>query len=457
MNTRINILLIIGIVSLNCISCDNLIEPDQPTNQISSDDVYNNVSTADAVLSNLYMELQYNSVISGGTRGYGALLGNYADDLDNYMAASQTAYLDIYNTQILPTNTVVKTVWTNAYKEIYICNALIEGVTKSISIKEDDKKRIIGEAILVRSLIHLNLSQVFGDIPYVITTDYTINQNIGKLSSEQIINNVINDLEFAKSNLKNDYRNTERIYPNRYAALVLLCKAYILKSDWEKARQNAEEIIGSPLYQVNTDLNITFRKDGKNVIWQLKPLKAGDATAEAQLYFLSAAPQNYALSNELVNTFNVNDQRRNLWMKKIVSGTVTYYGNSKYKNTTANTNEYSVIFRLEEVYCMMAEILARQNKVAESVPYINAIRYRAGLTNLPVTITKDQLLNEILAEKRREFFAEGGIRFFDLKRFGRLGDLLIKKPNWKEFRSIWPLPQSEILLNPNLNPQNFGY
>lgn len=238
---------------------------------------------------------------------------------------------------------------------------------------------------------------------------------------------------------------------------MLLSQAYMLKENWEKARQYAEEILISPLYQINTDLNLTFRKEGKHILWQLKPLKAGDATAEAQLYFLSGTPQNYALSNDLLGLFGTGDLRKDLWIKKVVSGNTTYYGSYKYKNTVSNATEYSIVFRIEEVFCMMAEILARQNRVADAVPYINSVRTRVGLSALSMAISKDQLLNEILSEKRREFFSEGGIRFFDLKRFNRLEDLKTIKPNWNDFRKVWPLPQSEILLNPNLNPQNTGY
>jgi len=50
-----------------------------------------------------------------------------------------------------------------------------------------------------------------------------------------------------------------------------------------------------------------------------------------------------------------------------------------------------------------------------------------------------------------------GNRFFTLKRLGKLDGLLPVKPNWKTFYRNWPLPQNELLLNPNLNPQNEGY
>ncbi|WP_228426441.1 RagB/SusD family nutrient uptake outer membrane protein [Chryseobacterium carnipullorum] len=52
---------------------------------------------------------------------------------------------------------------------------------------------------------------------------------------------------------------------------------------------------------------------------------------------------------------------------------------------------------------------------------------------------------------------EHGIRFFDLKRWGLLDQLIPVKTNWKSYHAQWPIPQKELLLNPNLNPQNTGY
>ncbi|MFC3158069.1 RagB/SusD family nutrient uptake outer membrane protein [Chryseobacterium arachidis] len=129
----------------------------------------------------------------------------------------------------------------------------------------------------------------------------------------------------------------------------------------------------------------------------------------------------------------------------------------KYKLRSANTLEYSVVFRLEEVYLLLAESLTQQNNIADAVPFVNKIRQRAGLPVLNAGITKDVLLTEILNENRREFFTEMGHRFLDLKRNEQLNQLASAKPNWKEFHKLWPIPQKELLLNSKLNPQNTGY
>lgn len=144
-------------------------------------------------------------------------------------------------------------------------------------------------------------------------------------------------------------------------------------------------------------------------------------------------------------------------MSEVKVGGNTWYRADKYKVRSGNTTEFSIVFRLEEVYLLLAEALAQQDKITEALPYINATRMRAKLDALSQPISKNILLNEILLELRKEFFTETGHRFFDLKRLNRLGDLTHTKPNWKNFHQLWPLPEKELLLNPNLNPQNNGY
>ena len=146
-------------------------------------------------------------------------------------------------------------------------------------------------------------------------------------------------------------------------------------------------------------------------------------------------------------------------MSPVVFNQNTYYRLEKYKNRIPgdNSSEYSVVFRLEEVYLLLAEVLAQQNKTQEAVPYVNATRNRAGLPLLSSTITMADLLNELLLEQRREFFAEMGQRFLNLKRTENLDILSAIKPNWKTYHELWPIPQGDLLANPNLKPQNPGY
>jgi hypothetical protein len=438
-------------------SCRNLIESDFPSTQIEVSQVFETVSTADGALSNLYAELQYYSVISGGSLGTGALLGTYTDDLNCYIISSQNSALDLYNNRQISSNTAVLSVWTNAYKEIYSANSIINGVESSTGISEMDKKRIKGEALFIRSLIYFYLSQIFGDIPYTTTTDYTVNQSLGKISETELLIKIQNDLETAVALLEEPYRNAERVYPNRKAAELMLSLVLMQQKKWTEAEQQLKTIKQSPLYVWEPDVAKTFKKAGKHILWQLKPLKANDATEEAINYnFTTAVPNTYALSEDLVSSFASNDLRKQKWVKEITINQNHFYRCDKYRNTTANTDEYSVIFRLEGVYLLLAESLAQQNKVEEALPYINAVRQKAGIPAL-TSSSKEELLNNIVEENRKEFFTEHGNRFLTLKRNNRLNKLIPLKPNWQAYHQLWPLPISELLLNPNLNPQNTGY
>lgn len=439
-------------------SCEDLVTVDNPANQIGSKQVFEDVQTANAALAGLYAGLRDQSVIAGaGYYTISTLAASYADDLDCYHN-DQNGVMDIYRNQQLGTNSMSASTWNTAYEQIYTANAIIFGAENATALSVDDKNRIKGEALLVRSLIYFYLQQLFGDIPYTTSLDYEYNRSLGKTEASAVLAQLEADVMDAAGLLEDNYRNTERIYPNRKAAEMLLARIYLLRGEWALAGQTAQSILQSPLYQFQSDLNQVFHKSGSHILWQLKPENNGDATQESGFYyFVNAAPNAYTLTRDLVSSFADNDLRKQAWIAPVSFNGKSWYRPYKYKNLSGtNTNEYSVVFRLEEVYFILAEALAKQNRVDEALPYLNASRKRAGLTAF-TSLSAEDFITELLAEKRREFFTEFGHRFFDLKRLGRLDQLKVLKPNWENFKSLWPLPQNELLLNPNLNPQNPGY
>ena len=73
-------------------------------------------------------------------------------------------------------------------------------------------------------------------------------------------------------------------------------------------------------------------------------------------------------------------------------------------------------------------------------------------------MSKQDILGAILKERRVELFTEEPHRFFDLKRANALDAALAPvKAGWDPTEQVLPLPESELTLNPNLNPQNPGY
>ncbi|MBW8360014.1 MAG: RagB/SusD family nutrient uptake outer membrane protein [Weeksellaceae bacterium] len=458
MNLKNTLTALTAALLLGLFSCEKLIETDWPNNQISTVQVFEDVQTANAALAGLYGGLWNSSPLSGGSDGMGAVLGTYTDDLKCYYPTSSNGILDIYLNQQLPTNLMVEKVWGTGYQYIYAANAIMEGAEKSLSLGSADKKRIKGEALFVRSVLYYSLQRIYGDIPYTETTDYEINRQLKKQPGTEVLTKLETDLSLSTQLLEDAYRSPERIYPNRKAAALVLAKVKAELGKWTEAELLLKDIGQSSLYTFEQDLTKVFTKSRLHILWQLKPKNSGDATKEATLYyFTNAVPTAFALTPQLVGAFAPGDLRRQEWMVPVTASAQTFYRAAKYKVRSANTTEYSVVYRLEEVYLLLAEALIRQGKVGEALPWLNATRQRAGLPALALPLTQNEALTELENEYRREFFAEGGQRFLTLKRLGKLGNLTAVKPNWQVHHSLWPLPQKELLLNTNLNPQNPGY
>lgn len=440
------------------ISCEKLIETDFPSNQIPTQLVFEDEQTADAALAGLYSGLWTNSMFSGGIDGMGALLGTYTDDLSCVYTSSSNGALDLFNNQQIPTNTAVTSFWTYAYQQVYAANSIIEGARNSKTLSGTVKERIRGEALFVRSLLYLQLYQIFDEIPYTDTTDYVVNSTLGRMPKDEFLTKIETDLSEAVNLLPVAYKNTERIYPNRYVGYMALAKMKMLLKKWNEADVLCSTIMQNSAYVYQTDITKVFQKSGSHIIWQLKPKNNNDATKEASLYTFTGAPTSFVLRPDLVSLFSTTDLRRQNYMAAVPFGQQTNYRSAKYKNLAVNNpTEYSIIYRLDEVCLMQAEILTELNRASEAIPLINRSRQRAGLHALSITLSPNDVKIQMREEKRREFFTEHGIRFFDLKRWGLLDQLVTVKPNWKSFHSNWPLPQKEILLNPKLNPQNTGY
>lgn len=126
-----------------------------------------------------------------------------------------------------------------------------------------------------------------------------------------------------------------------------------------------------------------------------------------------------------------------------------------------------IFFRLGEIYLNYAEAAFELGNEAEARTYVNLIRKRAGLPNLPETLSGQELRDRIRHERQIELVGEGH-RFFDVRRWKiapvtesqhikgvdiyKLPDgslryvdkILIERPVWND-KFYWvPIPRSEI-------------
>ena len=116
------------------------------------------------------------------------------------------------------------------------------------------------------------------------------------------------------------------------------------------------------------------------------------------------------------------------------------------------SNDY-VVYRYADILMMKGEALVRQGNVSLALPLFNEVR---GRTGLPDYTAADLTLEEIYAERGREFAWEGSRRQ-DMIRFGKWTAARdFKALEVDNHTELFPIPVLAMNSNSNL-VQNPGY
>ncbi len=438
-------------------ACTDFVEVDPPKNMLISETVFNDPATVESALANIFYKMREQGMVSGNV-GLTTEMATYSDELDYY--GFDTNYSEIYNHTITASNTTVLNWWSNAYNLIYATNDIIKGVENSSTLSIENQERFKGQALFVRAYLHSLLATLYGDIPYITTTDYIENNVVTRLPLNTVFDTIITDLINAVDLLEGTSTTGERVVPNQLVAQALLARIYLYTENWALAEMTATELINTQ--SLESDIKNVFLNNSSETLWQLKSGDNPRNTHEAnQLIIVFIPGQLYALTNTLLAAFEPGDLRLANWTGSTTStdGLTTLHFAYKYKATFSETAslEYSIIFRLAEQYLIRAEARAHLSDISGAQQDLNIIRNRAGLTNTLAT-SMDDLLDAILQERRVELFTEQGHRWFDLKRTGNANEVLSAiKPNWQSTDILLPIPETELEINPNLLPQNSGY
>lgn len=454
-----NIICLIA-VPLLLASCEDFLDVEEPLDQIDSSEVYEDEATATAAISSLYGNLRDEVILTGQPKGMGALMGVYADEMDYYGYGGEP--LDnFYQHNVFSDDLLVESTWNGAYALLFKVNASLEGLESSESLSTEIKIQLRGEALFIRAFTYFNLVNLFGDIPYPTTTDYEINSTLPRISINEVYDKVIADLRESKNLLGSNYVGVERIRANEMVASALLSRVYLYTGKFDVAETEAGSLINNTtLFSLEPDLTNEFLKESRSAIFQFKPKNEGDNTHEASLFILESGPPfNVALNRQLYYSMEPNDLRKEHWIGEVTDGNQTWYFPTKYKeaNNTGTSVEYSIVLRLSEQYLIRAEARAKLGNLSGALEDLNVLRNRAGLTDLQAT-TEGEILDAIFIERYHELFSEFGHRWFDMKRTGRANGILAPiKSGWKPTDIVLPIPENELAMNPNLNPQNPGY
>jgi len=456
------------------IACNKLVEIPPPSTTITTSQVFADSIDAAAAISGIYSRIQYDGNGLAFCNGIETVIcGLSSDELVSFYTDS---YLNFYANTLNPSEgNLYFFFWQQPYQCIYQANTCIEGLQTASSIPQPVKNQFTGEAKFFRSLFYFYLVNLFGDIPYVSSSNWRQTDTMGRTNSSVIYQKIIDDLKDAQSLLGEDYSfsNGQRTRINRHAAAALLARVYLFIGDWRNAEMQASSVINNTQFSLESDLNSVFLANNRESIlqWELNT-SYGFYNSTAVGYNILppdvSLPPGYYASAQLLSSFENGDNRRIHWFNENTYEGTTYTYPYKYKVgqheqvPNGSASEYFTVLRLAEQYLIRAEARAQQGNVAEAAADLNIIRNRAGLSNTGAT-TQAELMSAILHERQVELFAEWGHRWLDLKRTGKVNDVMsIATPlkntgtTWQPYQQLYPIPSSQLAINPFLR-QNAGY
>lgn len=487
-------------------ACRKFIEVPAPSTSINGDNVYTIDATAISVVTGFYTSFsQGNMTGFASTVNPGSVFfpcGLSSDELVPYNLANGNRFY----TNSLSSTDGSNTIWTLAYNYVFKSNAAVEGLTKSTTLTPAVKQQLLGEAKFFRAFCYFYLVNLYGGVPLALSTDPEVNRLLSRSSVDVVYQQIIDDLKEAQELLSDNFLGSDlltgtnqRIRPTKWAATALLARVYLYNKQYQNAKDEATSVINqTTIFYLEPDLNAAFLMNSHETIWALQPVMAGGGggnygynTGEGRLSVLPATGPNTLdnpafpvyLSDYIVNSFEPGDLRRINWIDSVTVGPTTYNYAYKYKAGLSQTTvtEYSIVFRLSELFLIRAEANARLNNIAGAAGDLNTIRDRARATAtvaipnpLPVlssSLSQTQLYTAVEHERQTELFTEWGHRWLDLKRTSGFTDASktradevmpaitsAKGGTWDANWKLYPIPQSEISLDPNLkNAQNPGY
>ncbi|HEY4208443.1 MAG TPA: RagB/SusD family nutrient uptake outer membrane protein, partial [Puia sp.] len=160
-------LLAILLSGMGLTGCNKLIEIGVPKDQLASNSIFTDTSTAEAAVAGMY------SIFANGNPG---LNTGTATTLYNMLSADEaycyayTFYDDFTNNSLTSQTYYVDGYWNGVYGVIYNANAIIEGAPAS-SLPDSYKGRIAGEAKFIRAICYFYLVNEYGAIPIVTSTN----------------------------------------------------------------------------------------------------------------------------------------------------------------------------------------------------------------------------------------------------------------------------------------------
>lgn len=495
----------IFLLMVSNLSCENFLQ-EEVRGIIDPSTFYRSDAEATLAVNGIYLNLRQNGFY-GNWQGIHTFTQLGADELESSRQFGGNEPMQNYTiTQSNYSN--ARELWQSIYRMIGDANSVINNVENSPNISDPVKRQSIGEALYLRSFGYYHLSNLWGDVPFY---DEEIPIADAAALVRRPVNEIRNDLIRDLKRIENEnllpgiYTGSDLGRPTLWAAKTLMAKIYLWQKNWASARLECLSIISdsphnllphySDVFDVNNPFNqeviwaIDFQKDvpgnaqvrtdGFNPRLRDEPRKPAERAALSQALAARNEEFNgYGLTVPIlsfIDQFPKDDLRRpyNI-LSHYLGFELTFQYLTKFTNfdfvnsPRGNHGEATLIFRLADVYLMLAEAENELGGPENAFAYINAVRERAYDPVQPFIGLSQMELRTAIQDERKWELAGEGHRRYDLIRWGILLETVqnakyrIYKPgsNIKAHHTRLPIPEEEIILNTNLldsDRTNNGY
>ena len=444
------ILVLASLATLLMTSCGDSFFDLEPASSVTIDKVYKTASDYNVAVIGCYAKLQ--SQVNFYTECCEYRSDNLS--LGAPTAGTQDRY-DIDHFTEKPSNGILSSYWANFNNNVYRCNLLLDQIDGA-NFAENLKKQYKGEAMFIRALNYFNMYRIWGGVPatkHVVSAAEAL--KVARYSDEQMFDLIAGDLKEIVDNnyLPETYSSADMGRATSGAAKALLGKVYLTFHKWTEAKDILSQLIGK--YQLVSPIAQVFNVDNKNnneIIFAVHFNKEIEGEGHSYWYNLTNASDDTNQTSSLLNTFPTGDARKDLITYVQVEKNVRLM--NKFYDTKSPTfktvGNDQILLRYADVLLMYAEALNEiQYDASEgslAVKYLNAVRQRAGISNLTAKQlpTQEKFRKGILVERQREFPYEGQ-RWFDLVRMGFAKSVMAENGvEIKDYQLLFPIPQQEI-------------
>lgn len=470
-NKLYSFLLITGLVIFST-SCDedrlNLL----PEQSLDESVAFSSVASARAALNGVYSQSQLLEVFGAQPH----TIEDYMSDNTEFVGSFPTLQ-EIFQYITTTPNISIQNSWQVHYRVINGANLVIDNVANisDPAFNSDVENELLGQAKFLRAIVYLQLVNQFAH-PYTLNNGASLGLPLvlqgftgqvefpARSSVAEVHAQIVKDLTEARDHLSAINFNQGPARASAGAANGYLSRLHLYRGEYQQASDFAKLVLDDSNYAPAADLKFYNTQNSEWVFvvgmtavdnsrtgsggWASYHRPAsqggrGDCAFSASLeaaFDEEPGDLRYALS-DIVTAADATMRRMTL----------------KYPDGAGNSDD-APMMRISEMHLNRAEALAQLNGVnQETIDLVNPIRVRAGLTPWALSdfSSKEALVDAILNERRKELCFEGHRRM-DLLRNGK--ELREGNPSSAPgaTRTVLPIPQREIDLNPNLE-QNPGY